>query len=443
MTEISRPEGPGRARAIPSSRLARASRLGGVGLGIATSAALGGVGALARGQRPEWQGLLLTPGNLTRLADQLARMRGAAMKVGQMMSMDAGDMLPPELSQVLARLRNEADFMPPKQLRGVLDAEWGTGWTGRFHRFDPRPIAAASIGQVHRAVLKDGAEVAIKVQYPGVRRAIDSDVDNVATLMRLSGLVPKGMDLRPLLDEAKLQLHEEADYAREAAYLRRFGGLMAGRAGYALPGVHDALTTRNVLVMDYMPGRPVEDAGNAPQPVRDGLMERLIRLLFDELCDFRLMQTDPNFANFRWDADSDTLILLDFGATREVPQPLSDGYRALLRAGMADDVPGIEAAALALGFFAPATQQRHRDMVTGMIRTAFRALRHDGPFDFAASPIPEALRDQGMAMAQERSFDHVPPADTFFLQRKFGGLFLLGARLRARVDLRPILERWL
>ena len=121
MTDTSHPTGPGRARAIPSSRFARASRLGGVGLGIATNAAFSGMGALARGERPEWQGLILTPGNLTRLADQLARMRGAAMKVGQMMSMDAGDVLPPELSDVLARLRNEADFMPPKQLQTVLD----------------------------------------------------------------------------------------------------------------------------------------------------------------------------------------------------------------------------------------------------------------------------------------------------------------------------------
>lgn len=443
MTDTSHPTGPGRARAIPSSRFARASRLGGVGLGIATNAAFSGMGALARGERPEWQGLILTPGNLARLADQLARMRGAAMKVGQMMSMDAGDVLPPELSDVLARLRNEADFMPPKQLQTVLDGEWGKGWRARFHRFDPRPIAAASIGQVHKAVLKSGETVAIKVQYPGVRRAIDSDVDNVATLMRMSGLVPKGMDLRPLLEEAKLQLHEEADYGREASYLTRFGDLMVGRAGFALPRVHESLTTQNVLVMDFMPGRPVEDAVSASQEVRDSIMERLITLLFEELCDFCLMQTDPNFANFRWDPETGDLILLDFGATREVPKPLSDGYIALLHAGMADDVAGMQAAGERLGFYAPDTQDRHKNMVIGMVQTAFKALRHDGPFDFANSPIPEALRDQGVVMANEREFTHVPPADTFFLQRKFGGLFLLGARLNARVPLRPILERWM
>ena len=440
MTE---PSATGRARAIPASRLSRASRLGGVAAGIATSAAFDGAVALARGQRPEWQSLLVTPANLTRLANQLASMRGAAMKVGQMMSMDAGDMLPPEIADILARLRNGADFMPPKQLQAVLNAEWGAGWRQQFARFDPRPIAAASIGQVHKARLRDGAEVAVKVQYPGVRRAIDSDVDNVASLMRLSGLVPKGMDLAPLLAEAKTQLHEEADYLREAASLMRFRGLMAGRPGFALPDVHQPLTTASVLVMDFMEGVPVEEAVTAPQHVRDGIMERLVGLLFDELMGFRLMQTDPNFANYRWQPEEDRLVLLDFGATRAVPPALAEGYRGLMRAGMAADRAGLSDAGLALGFFAEDSAQRHKDMVLDMVETAFAALRQEDAFDFAGSAIPETLRDQGMAMSAERDFTHVPPADTFFLQRKFGGLFLLGARLNARVALRPMIDQWM
>jgi predicted unusual protein kinase regulating ubiquinone biosynthesis (AarF/ABC1/UbiB family) len=157
------------------------------------------------------------------------------MKLGQMLSLDAGDMLPAELTAILARLRDSAHHMPPAQLQKVLAAQWGADWRRRFVHFDPRPLAAASIGQVHRARLPDGRELAIKVQYPGVAESIDADVDNVATLLRLSNLLPASLDIAPLLAQAKHQLHEEADYVREAAQMRRYRDLLAGDPRCLLP----------------------------------------------------------------------------------------------------------------------------------------------------------------------------------------------------------------
>jgi predicted unusual protein kinase regulating ubiquinone biosynthesis (AarF/ABC1/UbiB family) len=122
--------------------------------------------------------LLLTPTNATRVADQLSHLHGAAMKLGQMISMDAGDVLPPELTSILARLRDNAHHMPPQQLDEVLIGEWGRGWRRRFQSFQAHPIAAASIGQVHRAEIPDGRVLAIKVQYPGVASSIDADAHN-------------------------------------------------------------------------------------------------------------------------------------------------------------------------------------------------------------------------------------------------------------------------
>ncbi|MCT4683548.1 MAG: AarF/UbiB family protein, partial [Roseicyclus sp.] len=176
-------QAPPRIRAVPEGRFARARRMGGLATGLASGVALGGAQALLRGQRPRLPDLVLSPGNVTRLADRLSEMRGAAMKLGQLLSMEAGDLLPPEMEAVLARLRADAHVMPPKQLKQVLETAYGTDFRRLFRSFDTRPLAAASIGQVHRALTPEGVPLAVKLQYPGVAGAIDSDLDNAAALI--------------------------------------------------------------------------------------------------------------------------------------------------------------------------------------------------------------------------------------------------------------------
>ena len=234
-------------RRIPQGRLSRLGHFGRLAGGLAGGMAAEGVRRIAAGERPRLGDLILTRGNARRIADRLSHLRGAALKLGQMISMDAGDLLPPELSSILATVRNQAYRMPPQQLDGVLRKAWGPDWRRRFARFDATPIAAASIGQVHRAVLLGGETVAIKVQYPGVRASIDADVDNVATLLRISNLLPPTIDLSPLLAEAKRQLAEEADYVREGEQMRAYGERLRGDARYVVPALHGNLTTPEVL----------------------------------------------------------------------------------------------------------------------------------------------------------------------------------------------------
>ena len=176
--------------AVPSGRLSRLMRVGQMATGVAGNVLLAGAREIMRGNRPKIGDLLLTPANAQKITRQLAQMRGAAMKLGQLISMDSGDLLPPEIAAILARLRSDAQSMPQRQLLAVLSANWGAKWQQRCVSFSMTPIAAASIGQVHRAMTLDGQDLAIKIQYPGVAKSISSDVNNVAALLRLSGLLP-------------------------------------------------------------------------------------------------------------------------------------------------------------------------------------------------------------------------------------------------------------
>ena len=432
-----------RHRAIPSSRAARLGAFGRLAGGVASGMLGEGARRLARGERPRMRDLVLTPGNVGRLADRLSHLRGAAMKLGQMISMDAGDLLPPELAAILAQLRSQAHRMPPEQLRRVLDSEWGPDWRRRFARFNATPIAAASIGQVHRATLPDGRELAIKVQYPGVRESINSDVDNVATLLRVSGVLPRELDLAPLLTEAKRQLHEEADYEREAAQMTRFGDWLDGHADYVVPRPFPELTTARVLAMDFIDGIPIEALADAPQEQRDAAMRDLMALVLREMFEFGAMQTDPNFANYRFQPDTGRLVLLDFGAARDVDPATAQGYRSLLSAGLSGDRDAVREAARAAGFLGEAAVARHRPLVDRMIDIVVTEMNRPGPFDFGDRGFVEVLREQGMEMAADRSTWHIPPVETLFVQRKVSGTALLAARLEARVDVRELVRPYL
>ena len=429
-------------RAVPRGRLARFGAFGRLGVGVAGGMVAEGARRLAAGERPRVGDMLLTPANVGRVADQLSQLRGAAMKLGQMISMDAGDLLPPELSAVLARLRDRAHRMPPAQLQQVLAAEWGADWRKRFRRFEAGPIAAASIGQVHRATLPDGRVLAVKVQYPGVADSIDADVDNVATLLRVSGLLPAGFDIAPLLAVAKEQLREEADYAREAAQLQRFRALIGDSPDFLVPDLEPAFSTARVLAMDFIESVPIETLETADQATRDAMMTRLIGLVLRELFVFGQMQTDPNFANYRIETATGRLVLLDFGAARAVAPETAVAYARLLRAGLDGDQAAMRNAAVAAGFISPAAVERHGDRIDRILQVILAEFGRSDRFDFGDRRFVGMIKEEAIAMAEDRSIWHVPPTDMLFVQRKVSGTALLAARLKARVDLRALIEPW-
>lgn len=408
--------------AVPTGRVGRLLQFGGIATAIAGGVAAGRLKVLAQGRRPDAAQLLLTPTNMLRLTEGLSHLRGAALKLGQMLSMDTGLVLPDELTAIFGRMRDDARHILLKQLQTVLNREWGEDWYKRFARFEVRPFAAASIGQVHRAVTRDGRDLAIKVQYPGVRASIDSDVDNMAMLLRLPGVLPRGMDLSPLMAEAKRQLHAEANYAAEAAHLRRFGALLAGSDTFGLPELQEDLCTPQVLAMTYLDSAPLDSLVQAPQEVRDRAAAALIDLVLRELFVFGLMQTDPYLANYRHDPKTGRTVLLDFGAVQPVAPALAADFRVLARAVLNGGAEATRDAMLRIGYFGPSTAPRHQRLIQSMFEVTMTPLRQDTPFDFGQSDLLERLRDMGLTIGNDRDLAHVPPAATLFLHRKIGGM---------------------
>jgi len=425
---------------VPFRRLSRLAGLGGMAVNIAGGMAAKGVKELASGNRPKIENLFMTPSNALKMTKQLSKMRGAAMKIGQMISMDSGDLLPKEFADVLARLRADARHMPRDQLLEMLDAELGADWPDKFYHFNQHPIAAASIGQVHRAFLEDGQALALKVQYPGVRESIDSDINNVASLLRLSRMVPANMDIDPIIEEARRQLHQEADYVQEAAYLERFNALLADDEDFWLPEYFPDLSTDRVLAMSYIPGRSIDSLEEADQDIRNHVVSLLVTLTMRELFEFKLMQTDPNFANYMYDPDSERIVLLDFGASRDIDDDLVDGYRQLLRAFLSGEGARVYDVMVDMGFMPENMDEDTRVQVQDLIEMAIGPLTVDAPFDFGSNPMAIQMREKAMELSMNRELWHAPPASTIFIQRKLGGVYMLATRLKAEINIHALLR---
>ncbi|WP_404972122.1 ABC1 kinase family protein [Vibrio campbellii] len=430
-------------RSLPTHRISRFSKFASLATRVAGNVIAEGTKQIAKGNKPKAKDLLLTPQNIARLTDQLAHLRGAAMKLGQMLSMDAGDVLEPDLADILSRLRSNADPMPAKQLNAVMENALGTNWKTEFLSFNFKPIASASIGQVHQAYSDAGDNLAVKVQYPGVRKSIDSDVDNVGTLLKVVGLIPESVDYKGLLEEAKKQLHDEADYAREAHFAIRYHDALKGHPHFVVPKIHTESSSDAVLAMEFIDGSPIEQIEHYDQNTRDFVMHSLLELLFRELFEFKMVQTDPNFANYLYIENTRQIGLLDFGATREYSEQFSTGYRQAFASVVNDDEQGLNNALEQIGFFSKTIMPAQRQAILDLVKMACEPMLVDEPYDFKASGLAQKLREAGTILSMEQDYWHTPPADALFLHRKIGGMYLLAARIGAKVNIRQLVSPYL
>jgi predicted unusual protein kinase regulating ubiquinone biosynthesis (AarF/ABC1/UbiB family) len=424
--------------------VSRTGRLFRMGL-TAGGMALGGIAESMRRATGKATGkatsALLSGANATRLAKQLAHMRGAAMKLGQLLSMESSHVLPPEFAEALAVLRSSADVMPQTQVKRLFGREYGKGWEARFKEFDFEPAASASIGQVHRAVARDGRAMALKIQYPGVAKSIDSDVDNLAMFLNMARVLPRELDVSDIVEEAKRQLRQEADYLTEAANLERYHALLADDDRFIVPRVHRDFSTQRILAMDWIEGEPLDRLirEEIPQDVRDGIAVAIQDLTFRELYEFRFMQTDPNFANYLYRHEDGRIALLDLGAAVTFPQAFVDRYRRITRAILENDRAGVARYAAEIGYLRDTDSARHQELVVNLIMMVCEPLTTDGAYDFGASDLASRAAAAGLNIVFRSREYRNPPAETAVLHRKLGGSFLLCHRLKARVEMRDYL----
>jgi predicted unusual protein kinase regulating ubiquinone biosynthesis (AarF/ABC1/UbiB family) len=395
-----------------------------------------------------------------RLADELGRLKGSVMKVGQMLSLYGQYFLPPEAVDVLAGLQDDTPPVDWRALEPVIKRSLGRALAEL--EVDPQPLASASLGQVHRARRKaDGFELVLKVQYPGVADAIESDISTLSRLIAMTRLAPRGLNLEPVYAEVKEMLHREVDYLAEMEHIKRYRELLKGDDRYVVPLVLEEYSSDQVLAMSYEAGLSAREAPvqALPQARRNALAHAALDLFLRELFDWGMVQTDPHFGNYKIRIDRaqttisdrngglspinpDRIVLLDFGATRLFGRGFVESYREMLRGAVLRDRAMTRRGAEGIGAMQPEFPKPVLDAFVELCELIVEPFVADDDYDWGASDLPRRVGDKIARAAITRYF-RIPPREIVFLHRRLSGVFILLAALHARWNARPVLQRHL
>ena len=428
------------AKRLPISSMARTTLSAGLllRLGINTSQSL--MSDLFSVKRPDLKSALISKKNVTATVDTLKNLRGAAMKFGQLLSLDETVILSPDLAAIFAQLQSSGYSMTPSQLKKVLNHNWGDDWLKHFKYFDVRPFAAASIGQVHKATLKSGEVVAIKVQFPGVKQSIDSDLATLKFIMKTSGMLPENFPLEHYLSQCGDLLKRETNYELEAENINLFSGFLNGSKVIHVPKVYNKLSTDQTLTMSFLEGRELSNIMEFDQSARDEISLNLIELLFNEIFNFKMVQTDPNLANFLLTRGGKSICILDFGACCRVSEDTYRLYKELLSVALSLDLNCIKSFLQEKNFIPQETSMAGTKFLENIISVTIDELSKDETFDFQKSKVFQLIVQENLNLYFDLMPSSVLGSDFIFIQRKIFGLILFFRSIGTKLPLLKILK---
>lgn len=390
------------------------------------------------------------------LADELGQLKGSVMKVGQMLSVYGQYFMPPEAIEVLRSLQDDSPPVAWSDLEPVVVERLGRQRLSEIE-IDPEPLAAASLGQVHRATRKsDGRELCVKVQYPGLADAIDSDIRTLTNIVRLARLVPKGIELTAIMEEVREMIYREVDYDRELRMTREFSERLADDDRYVVPDVFPEYSTETVLVTSFEGADHVqsERVKHLSQTRRNALGESGLNLFFLEFFDWGIVQTDPHFGNYKVRIDdngNDQLVLLDFGATREFAPRFLGAYYNTVAGAFESDADKLIDGAIGIDLLRRDSPQHVFDSFANVGMLIIEPFRKEPPAELATPDGRYKWGDSDLFWRVSRAVQdaaisrwfRIPPREIVFLHRRLGGVFVLLSVFDAELNSHDLLAHYL
>ena len=389
------------------------------------------------------------------LVSEIGKLKGSIVKIGQMMALYGEHFLPQEVTNALNTLNNQTVALEWDAILPHLKQQLGTRLDDLD--VDPEPIGTASLAQVHRATQKsDGRQLVLKIQYPGVASAIDSDMSLFKNMLKLTHLAPQTREFDQWFDEVREMMHREVDYALEAQTTRRFADYLKGDARYVVPEIVDDYCTDLVLCMTYEQGIPVNSPAvqQLSQERRNKIGEASLEVAVRELFEWGEMQTDPNFGNYlvRLNETQDQIVLLDFGAIRQFDQNLLRVAHNLIQAGFHHNLDEMVNAMQGYPFFEQIPVSIKPDMARVFLvatepfstgeSAPYGVVDEQGLYHWKKSQLHQRVIQRASKSMASRYFS-VPPKEFMFISRKFIGAYTFMTVIDAQTNLHQAIQRYI
>ncbi len=373
--------------------------------------------------------------SIDQFVNEVGELKGSLLKAAQILSLYGEYYLPEEVNQVLKKVQSQSHYLAWEKIEALVSPDLKADF-----EIETIPLAAASIGQVHRARnKKTGEEVVLKIQYPGIRKAIDLDMKMIKTFLSMGKILPKKMNMDPIYEEIRKVLLEEMDYVHEARKHGEYVTLMKDVPGCYVPAIYPAYSNDKVIVSEFIEGIPLSEVQHLSQTEKNRLGETLFRLFLQEIFRGRLIQTDSHPGNFLYREGQ--VVLIDFGACLEFPEATIRNYRRLITELYHGKKDGFFSLLSDLAEKTGGSMVLDQDLLWKYCLLAGSPLQSND-YDWGQTKLPDELYPMAMELVKSSTIE-TPPHEFIFLDRKLLGLFSLLRSLRARFDVKAISELYL